>query len=522
MASEGLDHLLWIAILGGVCGFGYGFLIGANDLANAFASSVASKSITLKQAVIIASIFEFCGALFLGASVTSTIRSKIVDISLYEDEPDILMLGMFTSLFSAIIMLWLATAFGLPVSTTHDIVACIMGFSIAAKGFDSVDWEVARTIFVSWAASPLLSGAVGAFIFASTKFGVLRSQNPYQRAFWTFPLVLTIGVGIDLFYILYKGTSNFKDFNEGLTPGFVLPIAFGTGAGCGLLWIFIFGPITRRRIEAKEAAAETEKAGALEDGVDVVKDGEKMEEASSEEIVESPDETNKTDATAEVPLDAADAKSNSRLQQAIDNFGERTFKQDLHAQSMSENPRAAQIWEDSEKFDEKAESLFSYIQVFTACCFSFAHGANDVSNTIAPLSAIIMLYQTASVDSKAPVQKWVLAYGGAAIVVGLLLYGYKVMKSLGYKLTYLSPSRGASAELAASLVVVTASFREIPVSSTQCIVGAVSGVGLVSGFRNVQWLFLLKVSLGWVVMFFAAALLSAGVFSLLAFSPSLI
>ena len=148
--------------------------------------------------------------------------------------------------------------------------------------------------------------------------------------------------------------------------------------------------------------------------------------------------------------------------------------------------------------------------------------ANDVANAIGPISAILSIYDSGAVTSKTPVQKWVLAYGGVAIVIGLLLYGYKVMKSIGYKLTILSPSRGATAELAASLTVVTASFRAIPVSSTQCIVGAVSGVGLTQGWRNVQWLFLARVCVGWVVIFFASAVLSAGVFSFGAYGPTLI
>jgi len=117
-----LDQYLWIAVCGGILGFAYGFFIGANDVANAFASSVAAKSVTLKQAVLIAAIFEFGGAFLLGASVTSTIRSKIVDTDLYEDEPETLMFGMFTALVGANLMLFIATHFGMPVSTTHDIV----------------------------------------------------------------------------------------------------------------------------------------------------------------------------------------------------------------------------------------------------------------------------------------------------------------------------------------------------------------------------------------------------------------
>lgn len=148
--------------------------------------------------------------------------------------------------------------------------------------------------------------------------------------------------------------------------------------------------------------------------------------------------------------------------------------------------------------------------------------ANDVANAIGPISAILSIYESGTVSDEAGVQKWILAYGGVGIVLGLLLYGYKVMKSVGFKLTMMSPSRGATAELAASLTVVTASFMGIPVSSTQCIVGAVSGVGLTQGWRNVQWLFLARVCIGWAVIFFLSAVLSAGVFSFGAYAPSLI
>jgi phosphate/sulfate permease len=113
------DEYLWIAITGILIGFLYAFGIGANDVANAFATSVASKSISLRQAVVIAAIFEFCGALFLGASVTSTVRGKIFDTEYYEDQPEVVMLGFMTSLVTASIMLLAATSFGMPVSTTH-------------------------------------------------------------------------------------------------------------------------------------------------------------------------------------------------------------------------------------------------------------------------------------------------------------------------------------------------------------------------------------------------------------------
>ena len=515
-----LSEYLWIAVIGGILGFAYGFLIGANDVANAFASTIAAKSITLKQAVLIASIFEFSGAFFLGAAVTGTIRSKIVSVKLYEDEPEVLMFGMMTSLMAASFMLFVATHFGIPVSTTHDIVGCIMGFTIAAKGFDSVEWKVVRQIVMSWVLSPLVAGFFGCILFSMAKFGVMRAPKPAERAYYAFPVVLTIGVGINLFYVLYKGMSNKKNIQGHLKLSWVLPTSFGTGALLGLLWIFVLGPFAKTRIEGQRAeiVAEEERAEAKK----------KLEEDSEADIIKPSngeehglpqDEDEKQAVKAEEVSETA--AELSAMNKYMKRFADNTFNQDLHAQSMHEDPRAAKIWEDGEKFDPTAEMYFNYIQVFTACLNSFAHGANDVSNTIAPLSGIIQIYQDGKVNKDSQVQKWVLAYGGGAIVLGLLLYGYRVMKSIGFKLTHMSASRGACAELGASLTVVSASFLEMPVSSTQCIVGAVSGVGLVGGVKNVQWLMLLKVCFGWVSMFAIAVVLSAGIFSFGAFSPSL-
>jgi solute carrier family 20 (sodium-dependent phosphate transporter) len=471
---------------------------------------------------VIASVCEFSGAFFLGASVTGTIRSKIIDINLYLDEPELLMFGMFSALFAANIMLWIATAYGVPVSTTHDIVGCIMGFSIAAKGFDSVEWKVAVKIFISWIISPVFAGAVAACIFAMVKYGVLKSENTFQRAYRTFPIVLTGGIGINVFYVLYKAANNFKKFQEGLELYVILPAAFGAGLGCGLIWMFIIGPIAIRRVGEKRALREAAAAAAEK----------KVQGGDSEVLADDEEEPVKGqifdvdgDDAKEGPLALAepaegDAKINSMFSKFAKDFAAKTYDRKLENESFHENHRAQEIWDTGVKYDQDTENLFTYLQVFTACLNSFAHGANDVSNTIAPMSAIIDIYQTGVVNSKATVDKWVLAFGGGAIVIGLLLYGYNVMKSIGYKLTLMSPSRGFSAELGASLVVVTASFNEIPVSSTQCIVGAVFGVGLVNGCENVQWFFLLKVMCGWVSLFFCATILSAGVFSFGAFSPS--
>ena len=450
--------------------------------------------------------------------MTGTIRSKIIDIKLYEDDPAILMFGMFSSLFAASTMLFVATLYGYPVSTTHDIVGSIMGFSIAARGFDSVEWEVAIKIFISWIISPVFAGTVAACIFASVKYAVLKSENTFQRAYRTFPIVLTLGIGINVFYVLYKATSNFKAFQDSLELYVILPVAFGSGAVCGLIWMFIVGPIAKRRVYAKREAREAHEAEAA-------KKLENAGQGDSEVLADEDGEPVKGQVfdvdgdEAKVAPEAPVEGQKDQVDSLFSKFAANTYGRDLHEESFHENTRAAEIWDEGIKYDEDTENLFTYLQVFTACLNSFAHGANDVSNTIAPMSAIIDIYQNGEVSKSTDVQKWVLAYGGIAIVLGLLIYGYNVMKSIGYKLTMMSPSRGFSAELGAALVVVTASFNEIPVSSTQCIVGAVFGVGLIGGCENVQWLFLLRVMISWAGLFICACIFSAGFFSFVAFAP---
>jgi len=361
--------------------------------------------------------------------------------------------------------------------------------------------------------SPLVSGGLAFLFFLFVKYTIMKSEHAFDRAVLLFPVVLTCGIGIDLFFILFKGISNKKK----LELKVALPIAFGVGAFCGLIWLLIVGPMVKRRIYAKMAEDEAHvDAVDVEDGEakvidDPTKEGEEVDQVDVDGEVDTP-----KPAEAVVDGDAVVKKSLSQR------FADATYGQDLRAQSYHENKRSEQLWDNAEIYDIHAEELFTYIQVFTACLNSFAHGANDVANAIAPISAIVYIYQTGALNSKSPVQKWILAYGGVGIVVGLLLYGYIIMKTLGYKMTPLSPSRGSCAELAASLFVVTASFLGIPVSSTQSIVGAVAGVGLVNGLKNLQWLVLLRICLGWVGIFFSSVLLSAGLFSFVAFSPTLV
>ena len=187
MESLFLDPTL-ILIIAAFAGFFMAFGIGANDVANAMGTSVGSKAITLKQAVIIAAIFEFLGAYLAGGEVTSTIRKGIVSPSLYSNNPDIFIIGMLSALSAAGTWLFLASRKGWPVSTTHSIVGAIVGFVIISMGFEAVSWGKVGNIAASWVVSPLVSGSLSFFIFLSAKRFILDKEEPTSAAIYLLPV----------------------------------------------------------------------------------------------------------------------------------------------------------------------------------------------------------------------------------------------------------------------------------------------------------------------------------------------
>lgn len=496
------DQYRWMTYAAAVFGFLMAFGIGANDVANAFATSVSAKSLSLKQAVLIAAICEFLGAMLLGASVTSTIRKKMIDGDMYTDEPDVLMFGMLTALVSASFMMAVANFFALPISTTHTIIGSIVGFSIAAKGFESVIWGTVGLIFVSWAAAPTITGIFGALVFWFIRRFVLRSANPYERSVAIYPITIFLAVGLDLFMVLYKAGKNNPQIKKwGLA--FQIPTAFGISGVLAILFYFIVGPFLERRITAKfeRLAAEADV---------------ELNAANEEPTVDKGiDSTEKTKAGDVDNGEGENMDQKPKAKKSIGNvlggsmrkMAASTINRDIEAEAFAMSANTADMWEEGENFDPKAEEMFSYLQVLTACLLSFAHGANDVANAIAPLSAVLAIYKDGEVKGKSEVQKWVLALGGVGIVFGLALYGYKLIISLGYRMTKVSPSRGFAIELSAAIVVVVASFVGIPISTTQCKVGGTTAVGMFGGKKGVDPLFLAKIIAGWVVTFFGVSAL---------------
>jgi sodium-dependent phosphate transporter len=435
----------WILVAGGINSFIDACGIGANDLANSFGTTYGSKVLTLTQIVGLASVFEFSGAMLLGAPVTNTLAGSISNVAFFKSQPYVLMYGMLSALAASSTWLYTATYLGLPVSTTHSIVGGIMGFSLVYKGVDGVIWNKSLPDFpyvagfvpivVSWVSSPIITALISAGVYSLIKYFVFKSTHGVWRSIHLLPFVVFVTFFIESFFILSKG------------------------AGSRITW-----PI---EMTAWVSACVATGAALLS-------------------AISIPWLTRKVTEISVVPW---------------------------------AEPTTVAV---NVEYDPKVEYTFRYLQIFTSICTSFAHGANDVSNAVGPLAAIYHIYQNDAVASKIEVPLWILALGGSGIVVGLATYGRKIMEVLGEKITFISPARGFSAELATALVVSFASKYGFPISSTQCITGAVIGISLCDhDLKNMNWRIIARIFLSWIGTILVTAALSAAIFSQGVYSPNI-
>jgi PiT family inorganic phosphate transporter len=193
-----------------IFGFFMAWGVGANDVANAMGTSVGAGAITIKQAILIAMVFEFSGAYLAGGEVTSTIRSSIIDIEIagFADSPELLIYGMLSSLLSAGIWLLVASRNGWPVSTTHSIIGAIVGFAVVGISADAVVWSKVWSIIASWVVSPMCSGIIAFFIFRSVQKLVLDTDDPFENAKKYVPYYIFMVGFIIAMVTLVKGLSH--------------------------------------------------------------------------------------------------------------------------------------------------------------------------------------------------------------------------------------------------------------------------------------------------------------------------
>ncbi len=565
-----MDEYLWLVILGGGFAFLASMGIGANDAANAFATSVGAKTLKLWHAIVIAAVFEFSGAFLMGSHVSKTIRKGITSASNFEDEPEKLLLGMFCVLVSVVVWLALATRFELPVSTTHTAIGGILGMVMVAEGTDAVEWEKVQLVITSWFVSPLMSGGIGFVIMFILSVLFLRPytylkgwwREPFNRSLLFFPVLMGITLGIQTFFIIYKGSPQLK---LKTTPLWLASLAsLGVGVVTALIsstFVPFLKNISIWRYN-KNRVAEIEaiiKAHSTE--IEMVEVGEGSPDESKGDDVETPEEPSVDLVALKKELVELKESLKGNWLNSVDDFtvkcetgmetGFKKVKSTTNLVSeqlklgiklpendrdmygvIETNSRVKSIHDNVEEFCPKAETCFSYLQVISACIDSFGHGANDVANAISPFAAMLAIYMNDSVTKKADTPIWVLAMGGFGIVVGLALFGQYIIRAIGVKLVAITPSRGFTAEISSSIVVILAARLGIPVSTTHCQVGAEVGIGLLESasknkegrrgctiHRAINWRQLFVIFFGWVITLVISGATAGGLFALLYYSP---
>ena len=207
--------------------------LGANDVANSMGTSVGSKALTLKQALFIAGILEFTGAVFFGQKVSSTLATQVANPSQFADTPQLLMLGMVSVLLSCGIWLQIATSIGLPVASSHAVVGAIAGFSWVAIGLDAVDWISIGHISLAWLITPLISGLIAALFYSGVKYLILEQNDSLAQLKRWIPGLSIILVGIFGIIVLPSFFDN-AFFKSWEIPNYILSLSTGTIAAVSI------------------------------------------------------------------------------------------------------------------------------------------------------------------------------------------------------------------------------------------------------------------------------------------------
>lgn len=407
-----MDTGLIILIIAVVVGLYSAINIGANDVANSMATSVASKALTIKKAVVVAGIFDMLGAILVGAHVANTIRKGLVDPLEFVDTPELFVFGMLAAVLGSALWVNIATYFKLPVSTTHSIIGGVLGFGLVSVGAAGIHWNVVLLVALSWIISPVFGGIIAFSIFSIIKKFVLSSETPIERTKRLGPYLTGMVAFILSLSIIYKGLKNLHldlDFLE----AFVISFFFG-------LLGYLAGYFILKRYKEK----------------------------------------------------------------------------------------------DSDPY-QQVEQMANPLQVISACFQAFSHGANDVANAIGPVAAIFAVLQTSKVEMSVGIPLWILLMGGGGLAFGVYVWGYRVMDTVGHKITTITPTRGFSAEFGTATTVLICSRLGMPVSTTHVAIGNILGVGLARGISAINLNVIKSIFSAWVISLPAAGVFSIGIYFLL-------
>lgn len=509
-----------LVTIGASIAFILAFAIGANDTANSFGTSVGSKVLTLHQAYILASIFETLGACLLGHQVTDTMRKGVIDFDSFTASINVttaavleghselgkvereLMLGQIAILAGCGAWMLLATAFKLPVSTTHSIVGATIGFALVLNGSKAIVWNKIYRIFLSWIISPLTSGVTSIVIYTALDHLVLRRSRPLHSGIRVMPFLYFLCFSFNVFAIVYKGPAFLYVNDLSLTT--CLLISCGIGLGAALLFAFFLAPYLKRHILSSQIENDlNNKPSYIGDGKELL---------PIRRSPEANNNKNQEQAEAKELLDQPKVFVNGKPEELMP--GEKPASS-YSPNTIAPSSSLASFFRSCRPEDPQASRLFSLLQVMTACFGGFAHGGNDVSNAIAPLVSLVLTSSHGVASRNMETPWYLLLYGSIGMCVGLWVLGHRVIYTVGENLTKITPASGFAVEFGAAVTVLVSSKLGMPISSTQCKVGSVVAVGLVQSNHQVRWDTFRNISLSWIVTMPVAGFLSAAAMWLL-------
>ncbi|KAK7187032.1 hypothetical protein DPSP01_005906 [Paraphaeosphaeria sporulosa] len=536
---------------------------GANDVANAWATSVSSRSISYRQAMVFGTIFEMLGAITVGARTAETIKNGIIPGTAFKGDAAVQMLAFTCALAGASTWVMWCTRHSAHVSSTYSLISSIAGVGVATVGASKVQWGWNKgkglgAIFAGLGMAPAIAAGFGASIFMLIKVVVHMRRDPVKWGVYTAPFFFLVAGTICTLSVVYKGSPKLGLNKK--PAWYVASVTMGTGAGVALLAAIFFVPYVYVKVIKKDpnvrwyhaimgpllfkrpAAPEGEQAivpnyaVVQEDDLPMTStrssslSDEDLKKGTADDTI-APVDSEKAAAHAESKqltyqelVAEGEARFHAKLRQKRGPIGwamrllhdnpmgageiyERKnigtfFKRlpamitvgllyglhyDIHAAQSGihgtpEGARMERVYAHAEKYPNEVEHVYSFVQILTACTASFAHGANDIGNSVGPWAVIYHAWMYGEASTKnAPVPIWQLAVLSATISVGLITYGYNIMKVMGNKITYHSPSRGSSMEMGAAITVLLFSQYSLPVSTSMCITGATVGVGLCNG-----------------------------------------
>ncbi len=391
--------------------------IGANDVANSMATTVGSKVMSARKAVVLAGIMTAVGAIFIGAHVANTISSKVLVVESFNKEE--LLIGFMAALLSAGLWITAATWKELPISTTHSIIGAIFGFGLVAGGLGEIHWDTIGFIALSWVLSPVCGALLAFIIFKIIVLAIFNRVDSARAAMRFSPVFVSMTFFVVLMSLTFKtNLGSLVGLGSQALLGVVTCFVLSLIAGF-LGWGFIYWRFNKVRIEDESAFIE---------------------------------------------------------------------------------------------------AIFRKLQVMTALYVALSIGANDVANAIGPFVGILEVEKSGSMPAEVKVPFWILLFGGLFLFIGMITWGYKVIRTVGQKITDLTNTRGFSIDFSTATVVLIASKLGMPISTTHTVVGAVIGIGLARGLSTVNFKIVRNIFTSWFLTLPIAAVTTIVIYLILTYA----